>query len=158
MKNLLHFVFLLIIIAIFSCGGEVENKEVTELDKPEAIEKVKNENRSTSGIFSWDNIRVYKGAILESTEDCPAKWAECEKCEHRVYVTDDDPKDVCDFYKDEMKENGWNKIVFQIYPEGSCMGSWLSADSDTRVFLNAAQRRSDNKTFIAITMGNNCPD
>jgi len=158
MKNLLHFAFLLIITAMFACGGDAENDEATEIDNTVKNDETKNEDQSTSGTFSWDNIPVYTGAVLESTEDCPAKWAECEICEHRIYVTDDDPTDVCNFYKEAMQKKGWKKIVFQMYPEGSCMGSWLSADSNVRVFFNAAQRRSDKKTFIAITMGINCPD
>jgi len=158
MKNLLYFIIPLSFLVMSSCGGDPENKTSSDINDKEVKEKTTNENQSSTSSFSWDNIPVYPNAALETTEDCPAKWSECEKCEHRIYFTDDDPNDVCSFYKDAMKKKGWKKNVFQMYPEGSCMGSWLSADSNVRVFFNAAQRRNDKKTFIAITMGQNCPD
>ena len=132
-------------------GNEKENKKLVQ-ETPENMSQ-----GQLTDEFTWDNIPVYPGAILESTDDCAAKWAECEKCEHRVYVTDEDPADVCSFYKDKMLDMGWVKLVYQCYPEGSCLGTYNSADGNTRVFMNVAQRRSDKKTFIAITMGQSCP-
>jgi hypothetical protein len=40
-----------------------------------------------------------------------------------LYVTDDTPEGPCDFYKDAMVDNGWDKLVFQNYPEGACTGT-----------------------------------
>jgi len=158
MKKLRYFAILLSCTVMFSCGGDADNGDKTDTDRLKSSEQTNIEDPSISESFSWDNIPVYAGAVLESTTDCAAKWAECEKCEHRIYVTDDDPKVVCTFYKKVMEKKGWNKIVYQAYPEGSCLGTWLSADSETRVFLNVAQRRSDRKIFVAITMGKGCPN
>lgn len=153
-KSYLPILFLSSIFLI-TCGGntgdEIEDKNLSQ-DKPKNIEQ-----EQTSDEFSWDNIPVYPGATLEGTEDCPAKWATCDKCEHRIYATNDDPADVCQFYKDKMIEMGWIKIVYQFYPEGSCLGTYNSTDGRTRVFISAGQRRSDEKTFVAITMGQDCP-
>ena len=52
---------------------------------------------------------------------------------------------------------GWDKLVYQAYPEGSCMGTWMADDGHTRVLMNIAEGQGDNKTFIAITMGEGCP-
>ncbi len=60
---------------MFSCDGNAENEEGTEIDNTVINDETKNEDQSTSGTFSWDNIPVYTGAVLESIEDCPAKWS-----------------------------------------------------------------------------------
>ena len=94
---------------------------------------------------------------MESTGECPPQWAKCEICEHRAYVTEDALETVCSFYKEGMPGKDWDKIVFQSYPEGSCIGTWLSSDSETRVLMNIGKRRGDKKTYIGITMGKKCP-
>ena len=154
-KKILSVTLLIFAIGLTACGNDTgegsENENLVQ-------EKSNNTSRDQiSEEFSWDNIPVYPEAKLESTNDCAAKWAECEKCEHRVYVTTDNPEDVCLYYKAKMLELGWVKLVYQFYPEGSCLGTYNSADGITRVFMNIAQRRSDKKTFIAITMGQDCP-
>lgn len=106
---------------------------------------------------SWNDIPVYPGAEDEGPKPCSGKWAKCEKCEHRTYITTECPEKACDFYKMEMPGNGWNKLVFQKYPEGSCLGSWIKQDSEVRVFLNIGKRRGDKKTYIGITRGERCP-
>jgi len=142
-------------IGFIACGSNAGDEKEDEKLAQETLENMSQDQLSDE--FTWDNISVYPGATLESTYDCPAKWAECEKCEHRVYVTDNHPEDVCPFYKDKMLEMGWVKLVYQFYPESSCLGTYNSADGNTRVFMNVAQRRSDRKTFITITMGQGCP-
>jgi len=57
----------------------------------------------------------------------------------------------------EMPGNGWNKLVFQKYPEGLCLGSWIKQDPEVRVFLNIGKRRGDKKTYIGITRDERCP-
>ena len=158
MKKMLHLTFLLGFITMFSCGGDVENKNSADIEDSGSREETTTENRATISGFSWDNIPIYPGAALDEETDCPAKWADCKICQHRVYITYDSPNEVCDFYGKEMPKMGWEKIVFQNFPEGSCMGSWKSSASDIRVFFNAAKRRSDKKTFIAFTMGKDCPE
>lgn len=155
MRKLFLPALLLCSIGLIACGSDTGNEKENEKlvqDNPESMSKDQLRNE-----FTWENIPVYPGAALESTDDCPAKWAECEKCEHHVYVTEEDPAEVCSFYKDRMLEIGWVKLVYQFYPEGSCLGTYNSADGNIRVFMNVAQRRSDKKTFIAITMGQSCP-
>jgi len=155
MRKLFLSALLLSLFVFIACGNDASNEKENEKLVQETTENMSKDQLSDQ--FTWDNIPDYPGATLESTEDCPAKWAECEKCEHKLFVTDDDPADVCQFYKDKMLEMGWVKIVYQFYPEGSCLGTYNSNDGNTRVFMNVAQRRSDNKTFIAITMGQSCP-
>lgn len=72
---------------------------------------------------------------MESTGECPPQWAKCEICEHRAYVTEDAPETVCSFYKEGIPGKDWDKIVFQSYPEGSCIGTWLSSDFETKNVL-----------------------
>jgi len=111
------------------------------------------------GDFSWDNIPVYPGADLETSEPCPPQWEDCEVCENRVYVTQDDTESVCSFYEDGMPENGWDKLVYQSYPEGSCMGTWMAELGDAsgpRVLMGIGKGQGD-KTIIGITMGTGCP-
>ena len=54
-------------------GNEKENKKLVQ-ETPENMSQ-----GQLTDEFTWDNIPVYPGAILESTDDCAAKWAECEK-------------------------------------------------------------------------------
>ena len=165
MKNLI-ILFLglsLICLSFVACGGGADEEEkseaaqVTSLPQEQAQPMEKEQDQPSEGTFSWDNIPAYPGAVLESTGDCPAKWAECEVCEHRTYVTDDTPQAVCSFFEEGMPAKGWSKIVFQSYPEGSCMGTWMSGDSDTRVLMTIGKGGGQNKTFISITMGKKCP-
>ncbi len=155
MRKLFLPALLFSFIGLIACGSDAGNEKENEKLMQETAENMSQDQLSDE--FTWDNIPVYPGATLESTDDCAAKWADCEKCEHRVYVTADNPADLCPYYKDRMLEMGWVKLVYQFYPEGSCLGTYNSADGNTRVFLNIAQRRSDKKTFIAITMGQDCP-
>ena len=141
MKKLIQIIILLSFIALCSCESDVKSKNSTDIDDSEAKEKTTNEIKSTAGSLSWEYIPVYPGAVLETKTNCTAKWADCEKCEHRIYATSNDPDDVCSFYKDAMENKGWKRIVFQVYPEGSCMGSWLSADSETRFFQCSSKKK-----------------
>lgn len=113
------------------------------------------------GHLPWDDIPVYPGAELELSEECPPQWQQCETCERRVYTTDASPEGVCEFYKNEMPKRGWDKIVYQFWPEGSCTGTWMAEmgdDSGPRVLLGIGQRsRTDETTSIGVTMGVGCP-
>lgn len=155
MRKLFLAALLFSFTGLIACGSDTVNEKENEKLVQETPENMSQGQLTDE--FTWDNIPVYPGATLESTDECAAKWAECEKCEYRIYVTDEDPADVCPFYKDKMLDMGWVKLVYQFYPEGSCLGTYNSADGNTRVFMNVAQRRSDKKTFIAITMGQSCP-
>ena len=163
----LVLILLLSALSLIACGsdGDKENEsegagqtapEPTETAEPETSEET-HQDQPASGDLPWDELPVFPKADLESQEECPAKWAECDLCEHRAYVTEESPEAVCPLIADGMSEKGWFKLMYQFYPEGSCMGTWMADESDTRVLMNAAQRRSDKKTFIAITMGQECP-
>ena len=172
-KTLLAIVAILVLVTLscsFLGGGEEEGAEATHPPTEPATEATPAPSTEEPtpapsgdavdlGDFSWDNIPVYPGADLETSEPCPPQWEDCEMCENRVYVTKDDPEDVCSFYEDGMPENGWDKLVYQSYPEGSCMGTWmaeLGGASGPRVLMGIGKGQGD-KTIIGITMGTGCP-
>jgi hypothetical protein len=70
---------------------------------------------------------------------------------------DDDPEEVCAFCGETMFEGGWRRLVYQAYAEGSCMGTWMSGDGQVRVLLTGGRRRSDERSFVGIIMGRDCP-
>ena len=84
-----------------------------------------------SGALPWDKLPVYPGSGSEVMESCPPQWEACEICEHRIYATSDVPEEVCSFYESGMSQSGWDKLVYQSYPEGSCMGSWMADMGDS---------------------------
>ena len=164
MKKLAVVIFglSLVCLSYVACGGAKEAEKGVAgqetIQPQEQLKPVGKIEKSTSeGELSWDKIPAYPGAVLEETGDCPGKWADCEVCEHRTYVTEDSQDDVCTFYKGIMPAMGWMKIVFQSYPEGSCMGTWMSGDSETRALMTVGKTGADNKTTIGITMGKKCP-
>ncbi|MDY6910889.1 MAG: hypothetical protein SVM79_00800 [Chloroflexota bacterium] len=62
--------------------------------------------------------------------------------ERRMYVTDASPEAVCEFYKNEMPKLGWDKIVYLLWLEGSCTGTWMAEmgdDSGPKVLLGVGQ-------------------
>jgi len=142
--------FMLLFLTVFVACSNEEVKE--QLNSQTTTMKIPDNDIRKD---LWESVPIYQGSTLESTKDCPGKWAKCETCEHRIYVTDEVPADVCSFFKDEMLKRGWMKLTYQFYPEGSCLATWMK--DDTRVIFNAANRRSDNKTFIAITLGKGYP-
>lgn len=163
---------LLTSMTLAACGGDSDDEtapeatatqpeemtsEPTEQPTPEDTQQ----EQPTSGDLSWDDIPIYSGAESESTDECAAKWQECDMCEHRVYMTDASPEDVCSFYEEELPALGWDKLVYQFYPEGSCMGTWMEDMGDSsgpRLFIEVGHPSGNtDTTFVAITMGEGCP-
>jgi len=160
MRNVLLQTTALAVILTFlgmvACGGE-EDQDTTSSDRPSVAET--SEIGKSEGL-PWDAIPLYSGAKLEKSEPCPPQWRGCEVCESRVYLTEDSPETVCAFYKDEMSKRDWDRLVFQSYPEGSCMGTWMAEMGDSsgpRVLLTIGKRTGDNSTAISIAMGRSCP-
>ena len=125
-------------------------------ENPTPIPAPKDKDFVSKGSFFKD-ISIYPGGVFQDTKPCPQKWVECNKCEQRYYITNDAPEKVCDFYKAGMPVQGWNKFVYQKYPEGSCMGTWVKENWKTRAVISIGKTRSDKKTFIGILKGEQCP-
>lgn len=160
MNNLLKLILFIVSLSLIACGSEADRNTKENPTEKELLENTQNDdnqNQNISGDLNWDDIPIYPGSVLEKTTNCPGKWKDCGECEHRIYVVEKNTEDVCTFFKDGMKENGWFKLVYQFYPEGSCMGAWKMLDTDVRVLMNIAKGGNDNKTFIAITLGKECP-
>jgi hypothetical protein len=149
MKIYLLFFTSLFFITFSGCSND---KDIKQQDDQSSTEKLSSENVKSD---LWLDFPVYKNAVLEETKECPGKWSDCGKCEHKIYVSNDSPMKICAYYRDEMKNLNWMKIAYQYFPEGSCLGTWMKGS--TRVFFNTAIRRSDNKTVISITIGRDCP-
>ncbi|MFC1660741.1 hypothetical protein ACFL3S_04625 [Gemmatimonadota bacterium] len=79
--------------------------------------------------------------------------------EGRIFITDVDPKTVCEFYPEMMPKSGWQKLTYQAFPEGSCTDA-CTADMDNSsgpsVLLGTEKRASDNMTYIHLTLGTGC--
>jgi hypothetical protein len=157
-------VLLLSSVSLVACSSGGADEKDTETTEQTALEPTAQstpadtpQDQPPSGDLSWDDIPVYPGADLEGSEECAPQWADCESCELRIHVTGDSPEVVCSFYEEGMPDKGWDELVYQSYPEGSCLGTWMAGDSDPRVLMNIAQRRDDEKTVISITLGKGCP-
>lgn len=131
-------------MTLAACGGEGEEKAASASSSEEgpALQSGK--------AGSFDDIPIYPGAKAASAAVEATEGKEQMKGEHRAYETDDPVDEVADFYKKQMPENGWKKIIFQKYPEGSYMGTWMKGGKGTGAFINIFERRGDGKTHIAI--------
>ena len=132
-----------------------ETKPSPTQDQPasQPVQKKQDTSEETDGL--WHKMPVMEGSTLEETVPCPAKWAECGQCEQRIYVTDGDAEELCAFYQEAMPKQGWTKLVYQTYPEGACMGTWMQRQR--RVLFTAGVRRGGKKTFADILVGQDCP-
>ncbi len=158
-RGVAYLTILLIVtsLAMVGCGGE-EEAPVQEDTVPTATGSQQTTGSEAAATeLGWDTMPVFEGAVLEVSEGCVDQWAQCEACEHRIYVTDSSSEDVCAFYESAMEGTGWTKLVFQNYQEGSCMGTWMRPAQDARILMTVGRRASDDKTFAAITMGLGCP-
>jgi hypothetical protein len=156
---MLVLALLLSSVGLVACGSNGDEKDVAEGNgQPTPADTSPGE--SASGDLPWDDIPVYPGSSLETSGPGPVQWQECKACQNLTYVTEDSPEDVCDFYKDKMSAQGWDKLLFQAYPEGACTGTWMTDMGDTsgpRVLMSIGKRASDKKTFASIILGTGCP-
>ncbi|MCD4720304.1 MAG: discoidin domain-containing protein [Desulfobacula sp.] len=154
-------------LKIYALGGD-NNYSISELkvitgrkgEEPEAGPipvSVSEDKDFISRDSFFKDIPAYPESVFQGTKPCPQKWAECDQCEQRYYITNDAPEKVCDFYKAEMPVQGWKKFVYQKYPEGACFGTWVKENRKTRTVISIGRTRSDKKTFIGILKGEQCP-
>ena len=177
-------VLLLSAVSLVACGGDDDNQnnengsheaavtqgdqettnesEAKNSDEHEVVggEESDTQQASGTGDLPWDDIPIYPGAELDVTNPCPPQWEECDTCERRVYMIDDNPKEVCEYYKEKMPDNGWEGKCKK-YPEGACSGAWSKEMGNTsapRVIIGIGQRSpSDETTSIGMTLGTGCP-
>jgi len=136
-------------LALAACDGKGEEGSASSSEETTA-------KKPDKGGSAFDDIPIYPGAKkVQKAEGTPAKGMfdsrEYANVEHRAYETGDSPDKVADFYKKQMPKNGWTKLVFQKYPEGSYMGAWVKGGKGTGAQISISDRKGS--TYIGIIRG-----
>jgi len=125
MKRLLFLVFALVLVtacgAVVGCGGggggvadEIQNQQ----GQPQ-VEEQQSTSTSDESSGGPGDIPVYPGAdriAKVDTED--DSLSVTRTIEQLIYYTDDSAEEVAVFYRDKMKDNGWDETAWAEMQEG----------------------------------------
>ena len=133
----------LVCLSVTACGKKAETEDTGGSSAPA--------EKSGSGY----DIPVYPGAEkVEKRDDertSPMFQAEqYNDVEFRAYLTDDAADTVADFYKERMPENGWVRLVFQKWPEGSYTTAWVGGENGALINIAVT---NDGQTYIGMVIG-----
>jgi hypothetical protein len=130
--------------------------EPTAMSEPEEAASAK-EKASSSG-DSWEDIPIYPGAserekIEISMPDAQQVGAEeLESVEWRYYETQDEVKDVADFYKVEMPNQGWEERMWMDFSEEMSIGQYQRRQGEITSMIQTVKDQ-EGTTFITIMRG-----
>ena len=90
-----------------------------------------------------DDIAIYKGSVIGTTTE--------KNAESSIELkTTDKVSTVADFYKDNLKKNGWKEV--KTYSEKGSVLLTVEKDGITAILVITTDK-SDNKTSISIVVG-----
>ena len=134
---------------IIGCGGG-EKKESAPATEQEAkgTTTLAPREETAAVALTWEQIPVYPGASLEE-EFTITDNPQYELFERRLYKTQEAPKKIDAFYRDQMSKKGW-KSFGHYEMDGVFESTWGTKDKNILCWVKTKETRLGGSTDINI--------
>jgi len=140
-------VFLLATIASFACGGGEEKESTTMRQSQTQIRQ-----GGAAAEEMWEQLPTFPGASSTRARMMPGNQ-QYAKFEIRVFETQDNAKNVLEFYKKGIPGEVWT-FAEQTKLDNGLQGTWNDKTNRATLWVRATENKTTGGTEIEIIYGN----
>ena len=139
-------VLLLAAVVTFACGGEKQEESPMTEQPPIQTQQV-----GTSSGFAWETLPAFPGAVSTRARVMPGNRG-YKKFEIRVFSSQEDARNILDFYKKGVPEEDW-AFAEETKLDNGLQGSWESKTGEATVWVRVTKSRTTDGNDIEIIYG-----